>query len=143
MLRSCLSTEGRLPPKVVFHRSSSSTEGRLPLKVVFHRRIFRGWTHPQCDPTNRPTHGGGDAPTVLPNERTHRGGGTHPQCNPRNGHTTDRQTDRMTKPLIGARATALPKNVPKSGKSGFVRQFVLSKKETSTIFNSTNRLCHP
>ena len=29
---------------------------------------------------------GGDAPKVLPNERTHRGG-THPQCNPTNGPT--------------------------------------------------------
>ena len=29
---------------------------------------------------------GGDAPTVLPIERTHRGG-TQPQCNPTNGHT--------------------------------------------------------
>ena len=32
------STEGRLPPKVVFHQRSSSTEGRLPPKVVFNCR---------------------------------------------------------------------------------------------------------
>ena len=30
------STEGHLPPKVVFHQRSSSTEGRPPQKVVFH-----------------------------------------------------------------------------------------------------------
>ena len=29
---------------------------------------------------------GGDAPTVLPIEWTHRGG-KHPRCNPTNGHT--------------------------------------------------------
>ena len=28
---------------------------------------------------------GGETPTVLPSERTHRGG-TQPQCNPTNGH---------------------------------------------------------
>ena len=28
--------KGRLPPKVVFHRRSSSTDGNLPPKVVFH-----------------------------------------------------------------------------------------------------------
>ena len=33
------STEGRLPPQVVFHHRSSSTEARLPPKVVFHRRL--------------------------------------------------------------------------------------------------------
>ena len=32
------STEGRLPPQVVFHRRSSSSEGRLPPKVIFHPR---------------------------------------------------------------------------------------------------------
>ena len=32
------STEGRLPPQVVFHRRSSSIEGRLPRKVVIHGR---------------------------------------------------------------------------------------------------------
>ena len=48
--RGSSSTEGCLPPKVVFHRRSSShrrssftkgrlpTEGRLPTKVVFQRR---------------------------------------------------------------------------------------------------------
>ena len=37
--RRSSSTEGRLPPNVVFHRKSSSTEGRLPPKVVYHRRL--------------------------------------------------------------------------------------------------------
>ena len=34
--RRLFSTEGCLPPQVVFHRGSSSPEGRLPPKVVFH-----------------------------------------------------------------------------------------------------------
>ena len=33
------STEGRLPPKVVFHRRLSSTKDCLPPKVVFHQRL--------------------------------------------------------------------------------------------------------
>ena len=70
------STKGGLPPKFVFHRRSSSTKGCLPPKVVFHRRTYRGVTHPQCNPTNRHTQGG-DTPTVLLNEWTHRGGRTH------------------------------------------------------------------
>ena len=32
------STEGRLPPKVIFHQRASSTEGGLPPKVIFHLR---------------------------------------------------------------------------------------------------------
>ena len=34
------STEGRLPPKFIFHWRLSSIEGRLPKKVVFNRRTF-------------------------------------------------------------------------------------------------------
>ena len=43
--RGGVNTEGRLPPKVTFHRRSSSTEGffptkgRLLLKVVFQQRL--------------------------------------------------------------------------------------------------------
>ena len=76
---------------------------------------------------------GEDAPTVLPIERTHRGG-THQQCNPTNGHTyfhpqcyptnghthkltgTDRQADRQADGQAGgqdhilSQADALTKN---------------------------------
>ena len=33
------STEGHLPPKVVFHQKLPSTEGRLPPKVVLQQRL--------------------------------------------------------------------------------------------------------
>ena len=39
---------------------------------------------------------GGNAPTVLPIERTNRGV-THPQCNPTNGHTEGGRTHNVTK----------------------------------------------
>ena len=47
---------------------------------------------------------GGDTPTVLPSEQTHRGG-TQPQCNATNGHnlsfghTHDEQTKQTDKAI--------------------------------------------
>ena len=57
------------------------------------------WTHPQCNPTNGHTfftNGGGGAPTMQPNERTHifSQGGMHPQCNPTTGHTQTETHER-------------------------------------------------
>ena len=54
--RGGVTTEGCLPPNVIYHWRSSSTEGCLPLKVVFHRRssFTTLWLRPGCQGARLP-----------------------------------------------------------------------------------------